>query len=319
MNCKRNAVCIAKKIRYLELLWYGLESRSENKRNEKQEQREWQMNALPVLSTLQRTNHTESQTHVTNEPQIDYYLLAIHEDRDTALLSLLKSFIQCAPQMVLQIYLLAKSKPDFNLSKEYVQMAAIISSLFEMSWSMASYNRALRRSTPNKLNVSRMATITHFLWRFCTIGSRVLAIALFTSEYSYWVCPVAIGHWGVMTIWIMHQQTRFCDSERGDQRPCHEYVFNMIVGAIYLFCFLNVKDEPTRYKYLSFYTIVFSENISFIILWYVRSDPLNWYHTPALATVLGAFGVGMLLMLIYYWFLHPNGRPLWVNRAARCC
>jgi hypothetical protein len=198
-------------------------------------------------------------------------------------------------------------------------MAAIISSLIELSWSIASYNRALRRSTPDKRNTTRFGTILQFLWRVCTIGSRVLAVALFMSEYSYWLCPIGIGHWGVMTIWIMHQQTRFCDNDRGDPRPCHEYLFNMIIGAIYLFCFLNVKDEPTRYKYLSYYTIAFAENISLILLWYIKSDPTKWYHTPALVTVISAFFAGILFMLIYYWFFHPNGRPLWINRAARCC
>jgi hypothetical protein len=206
-----------------------------------------------------------------------------------------------------------------HLTAEYVQMASILSSLFEISWSIASYNRALRRSTPNKRNATRFATIVQFLWRFCTISSRVLAVGLFISEFSYWVCPVAIGHWGIMTIWLMHQQTRFCDTDTGEARPCQEYLFNMIIGAIYLFCFVNVKDEPTRYKYLAYYLIAFVQNISFIVLWYLKSDPLKWYHIPALIAVVAAFLLGILLMLIYYWFLHPNGRPLWINRAARCC
>jgi hypothetical protein len=124
------------KLRYIELLWYGFESRSANRRNAKRQQREWQINTLPALSTLQRTNLTEGQSQVclikdhilnnfltichilqeTNEPEIDYYLLMIHEDRDTALLSLLKSFMQCAPQLVLQIYLLAKHKQYSNVT-----------------------------------------------------------------------------------------------------------------------------------------------------------------------------------------------------------
>jgi hypothetical protein len=93
----------------------------------------------------------------------------------------------------------------------------------------------------------------------------------------------------------------------------------MIIGAIYLFCFLNVKDEPTRYKYLSYYIIAFAENISLILLWYFKNDPTKWYHIPALVAVISAFAAGILFMLIYYWFFHPNGRPLWINRAARCC
>ena len=125
--------------RYLELLWYGLESRSANKRSQKRQERDWQQ--INALSTLHRNNLSEGQTpaqvcthiqtlivfetgfwrittflslQITNEPEIDYYILMIHSDRDTALLSLLKSFIQCAPQMVLQIYLLVRHSPNFN-------------------------------------------------------------------------------------------------------------------------------------------------------------------------------------------------------------
>lgn len=124
--------------RYLQLLWYGLECRSAERRNEKRQHRDWQMNTLPAtLSTLNRNNLNEGHsaqvlsyasrqrpTHntltvclfsqITNEPEIDYYILSVHEDRDTALLSLVKSFIQCGPQMVLQIYLLVRHSPNFN-------------------------------------------------------------------------------------------------------------------------------------------------------------------------------------------------------------
>lgn len=122
----------------------------------------------------------------------------------------------------------------------------------------------------------------------------------------------------------MHQGTRFCDTESGEQRPCHEYLFNMVIGAIYLLCFLNVKDEPTRYKYCAFYVIAFVENTTLISLWYLRvaGDPLRvtlWYLVPSMAGVVGAFCAGMIFMFLYYRFFHPNGKPLWVNRAARCC
>ena len=126
------------------------------------------------------------------------------------------------------------------------QVACIASSLFEISWSLASYQRALRRSVPDKRNMTKMGTLLQFAWRFLTISSRSVAIALFASAYGLWLVPVAIGHWGVMTVWVMHQGTRFCDTERGEPKQCQEYLLNMVIGAIYLLCFLNVKDEPTR-------------------------------------------------------------------------
>lgn len=170
-------------------------------------------------------------------------------------------------------------------------------------------------------------TVLQFFWRFCTIGSRAFAVALFASQFSYWLFPIAIGHWGVMTIWIMHQGTRFCDTEQGEPRPCFEYALNMILGAIYLVCFLNVKDEPTRFKYLSYYLIVFVENVAFVLLWFFHSQSATTitnlnailYQLPVLIAVIASFVIGISFMLVYYRFFHPNGRPLWINRAAKCC
>ena len=212
------------------------------------------------------------------------------------------------------------------------QLASIISSLIYISWSLASYHRAVRRCIPSKRKMSVMAIILQILWRFFTLTSRLVAIGLFISAYSYWILPIAIGHWGVMTIWIMHQGTSFCRSEQ------LEYLFNMIIGTVYLFCLLNIKDEPTRYKYSAYYVIVFIENTLFIALWYMKvtshslssiigvgspspMQSITVNHT-ALAIASGVFGsffAGIVFMLLYYRFFHPNGRPLWANKAAKCC
>lgn len=50
-----------------------------------------------------------------------------------------------------------------------VQLVAIGSSLFEISWSLASYQRALRRSVPDKRNMTKMGTLLQFCWRLLTI------------------------------------------------------------------------------------------------------------------------------------------------------
>ncbi|CAN8031204.1 unnamed protein product, partial [Ixodes persulcatus] len=216
-------------VRYIDLLVYGLRSRSREKRS-RQRQQQWHL--TPV-----RLEQPRSQ-------QVDYYLLMIHEDRDTALLALLESFMQSAPQLVLQLYILS-DRYDLRLQADALtvasQLASVGSSLFELCWSLASYHRALRRSVPDKQNMSRLGSALQFLWRLGTVAARSAALSLFASQYKYWLFPACIGHWGVMTVWVMHQGTRFCDGDSGRPRPCREYLFNMLIGAIYLFCFLNVK------------------------------------------------------------------------------
>lgn len=168
--------------------------------------------------------------------------------------------------------------------------------------------------------MSVIGMLLQFLWHAGSTGSRVIAVALFISQFGAWLAPISIGHWGIMAVWIMHQGTAFMEE------PTHlsEYLYNMLVGAIYLVQFLNVKDEPTRYKYSWYYAIVGAENVTLAILWAVRvseSAELEffWLRIPAIGAVVATFACGMIAMQLYYWCAHPNGRPLWVNKAARCC
>ncbi|XP_022657652.1 XK-related protein 4-like isoform X2 [Varroa destructor] len=293
-------------VRYLELLVYGVKSR----RQARQRGEQWPYAAV---------NRIEQP----KERQVDYYLLMIHEDRDTALLSLFKAVLQSAPQATLQIFLLAS---EFSLkghiANELIggcQLASAMSSLVSIALSLSSYHRALRRSVPDKYNMSRVGAILQFIWRLCTVGSRIICIALFTSEYTFWLIPLCVGHWGVMSVWVMHQGTRFCDTESGQPRQCEEYLFDMLIGAIYLVCFLNVKDEPTRYKYTGYYVITCIENVATIVLWYFRAGSHVWFRLPVLVGTPCLFAFGILIMAVYYRYYHPNGMLPIYNPIARCC
>lgn len=203
---------------------------------------------------------------------------------------------------------------------EIVRGVAMITSLVQISWSLCCWQRAKRRMTPGKRNMTKMGTILQFMWHALMIGSRVGAIVLFTSRYGFWIVPVAIGHWGIMSVWIMHQGTNFCDDPlTGTCRPCQEYMLDMMIGAIYLICLIPVKDEATRYKYTAFYSITFSENALLALSWYVCLHEQVWYQVPALVWVFGSFGLGLFFMLLYYRYFHPNGKLLRVNRTASCC
>lgn len=207
---------------------------------------------------------------------------------------------------------------------ESVRAGSIITSLAHVSWSLCSHCRALRRLKPLKRNVTPAGMFLMFLWRFLTIGSRIVAIALFTCKFGYWIVPIAIGHWGFMTIWVLHQGTNFCDSSTtGQPRPFREYLVNFLIGAIYLFCFIPVKhSEATRVKYSVFYAIALLQNSSMALTWYycnVTSGQVVWFQLPALVWVHGAFVSGLFFMLLYYRYFHPSGRPLRVKQPARCC
>ena len=52
--------------------------------------------------------------------QAEYYELLLHEERDSAILELMSSFMQNAPQLILQLYILAKRPPESKTENDYI-------------------------------------------------------------------------------------------------------------------------------------------------------------------------------------------------------
>lgn len=163
---------------------------------------------------------------------------------------------------------------------------------------------------PHKRNLSRCGSLMQLLWRFGTVTARLLSFSLFASAFKSWVFLVIVVHWWLMFAWISLQKTEFCANEYGDEHPWQERLFNLVMSAIGITCFVNVKDEPTRFKYSCYYAAVLLENGLMVGMWYSRADPKLWYHLPSLVGVSASFVAGLLFMLTYYGFFHPNGRLL---------
>ncbi len=126
-----------------------------------------------------------------------------------------------------------------------------------------------------------------------------------------------------MTAWVISQKTDFCAT------VWEERVYNAVAGAIYCFCFFNLKEGQSRGRVAIFYTVIILENFAFVAMfWY--SNHLS--KTPRHDVALGAFIIvaagtipqgedhmrctfvlflgtfmGMTSMLLYYRFFHPAG------------
>ena len=73
-------------------------------------------------------------------------------------------------------------------------------------------------------------------------------------------------HWLVMTVWIVSQQTDFCDSK------LQELIFDCIVGVIYCFSFFNLKEGKTRWRACVFYFVIFLENAALLSVWFLENQ-----------------------------------------------
>lgn len=113
-----------------------------------------------------------------------------------------------------------------------------------------------------------------------------------------------------MTAWIsIFDRTWFCRRTNGKIDNSLEFIFGSVLGLVYIFAFLPTKDGETRYKYSFVYTLYFLENTAALILWIKWGNPelkTYWWYFPLVTFTFFSFLVGIVLMLIYYWYFHPE-------------
>jgi hypothetical protein len=221
------------------------------------------------------------------------YMKMIYEDADATMLRLFESFMESAPQLMLQVYIITQNYPfdDYEYWTAIVQGVSITSSLFSISWSLVSYAKSLRISLSNKIPMTYWSISVMFLWEFFSITARMIALALFTSAFVRYVGIVCLVHWLIMTTWIYSMKTNFCNTK------LEEIGFNAVLGVIFIFCYFNPVDTPTRFRYLVFYAFMFVENSALMALWVKHVNYAASIKSIALYAHYSCFILGIIIMV----------------------
>ncbi|XP_065764313.1 XK-related protein 6 [Muntiacus reevesi] len=256
-----------------------------------------------------RTMYLGIQSQRQKEHQRRFYWAMMYEYADVNMLRLLETFLESAPQLVLQLCIMIQKS-----RAETLPCVSSVTSLMSLAWVLASYHKLLRDSRDDKKSMSYRGALIHLFWRLFTISSRVISFALFASIFQLYFGIFVVVHWCAMAFWIIHGGTDFCMSK------WEEILFNMVVGIVYIFCWFNVKEGRTRYRMFAYYTIVLTENAALTFLWYFYRNPetTDSYAVPALCCVFISFVAGIALMLLYYGVLHPMGPRIKIL-ASSCC
>ncbi|KAM3927881.1 XK-related protein 4 [Leptodactylus fuscus] len=238
-----------------------------------------------------------------------FYWKMVYEYADVSMLHLLATFLESAPQLVLQLCIVVQTR-----SLQAIQGLTAAASLVSLAWALASYQKALRDSRDDKKPISYMAVIIQFCWHFFTIAARVITFALFASVFQLYFGIFIVLHWCIMTFWIVHCETEFCITK------WEEIVFDMVVGIIYIFSWFNVKEGRTRCRLFIYYFVILLENTALSTLWYIYKSPqiLDAFAIPALCVVFSSFLTGIVFMLMYYAFFHPNGPRFGQSPSCAC-
>uniref|UniRef100_A0A1A7Y2P3 XK-related protein n=1 Tax=Iconisemion striatum TaxID=60296 RepID=A0A1A7Y2P3_9TELE len=228
-------------------------------------------------------------------PDEDVYC-EIMQQADVSALRLFEALVVTLPETLLHTYVLICT--DIGVKSPASVCFAVC--LLSLAWALVLYARACSLIRPGHLQMTPAAILCRLLWRVSMLGSRFAVLMLFTRIFQQWVLGVIGVHWLGATFWMVSQQT---DIIRSTSRW---RLFNLVLGAVHIFLFLNVKYGQSRYRMAGFYLVMFLENALLLLASSWLFAMVSWDTVGIPAAVFCSFLIGVIALVLYYRFLHPK-------------
>ncbi|RVE53748.1 hypothetical protein evm_001640 [Chilo suppressalis] len=223
------------------------------------------------------------------------------QQNDLSLLHFLHVFTGTVPQVILQSYAVIVMNDNYH-TKVFALTASIASVICGCSNYIYSIGAFYNQ------NINWKSLLSKYIWHFSMLLGRISSILLCTICFGLWsLIPLAL-HWTAMTFWIITQKTTFCHNK------LEETLYNVVMGFVYYFCYINLKEGSTRYRLIIFYSLTVTENFGSLFLYYLFSnyDQQNkTWSMVATVFVIGGTMIGIFSMILYYRYFHFNGPIQW--------
>ncbi|XP_035384708.1 XK-related protein 5a [Electrophorus electricus] len=219
---------------------------------------------------------------------------------DVSALRLVEVFVLTLPQSLTHTYVLAAT--DFSLASPVALCSGTC--LLSLSWALVLYSRACCLTRPGHLLMPPAALLCQLLWRAGMLAARWVSLALFARSFGWWVVGVVGSHWLIAAFWLVSQQTDICVG-RWPWR-----MFNLVLGGVHVFLFLNVKDGPSRFRMAGFYTVMLLENTMLLLAASDLLSEASWDSLTIPTAVLCSYLIGLTSLVLYYRFLHPKSTEI---------
>ncbi|GFR93485.1 XK-related protein [Elysia marginata] len=225
-----------------------------------------------------------------------FTLRALRSQSDVSILRLFEAFLESAPQLVLQLYIIFHS----NKGSWFAGVSAVCS-LVSLTWAMTAYSDSQRRAHCSLYKRRMVRLLMHYLWQLFMTGSRIAAFVFCAFALRNLVLAVMGGHWLIAFIWISIRGTDFGTD------CCERWMFRVVCGFIYIFVFLNLNDGISRWRVTAYYVLVLLENTGMLVVYVILDGNVDGIVT-AFVFVYGSYMLGLVCMALYYSYLHPTGR-----------
>ncbi|XP_037724964.1 XK-related protein 6 isoform X1 [Drosophila subpulchrella] len=235
--------------------------------------------------------YTEAKRRDDQQEEIRYYQKLTTEECNVSFVRLFDSFLESAPQKILQLVIVLRSIKDFT----YFRLIAFVVYFGNIAWCIQAYNHSNRLVQLDKHDIAAKGRSLQFLFLFCLTVSRTLCIAYVASLYPIETLIFCAAHACFCGTIVF-----FVDSPMIAESRFMNYLYCLCFGVVYLFIFTPVKDAPTKYKYVFYLSFCLLQN-SLACALYI---PL--YLSIA---IIALYVVGIMLIVFYYTNCHPNTIP----------
>ncbi|KAK3087913.1 hypothetical protein FSP39_012385 [Pinctada imbricata] len=233
----------------------------------------------------------------------------------TALIILLEGFFESASQLILQLYLSIIHPQEEEITTRLLRSAALVGSGVGLAWSLVSVRRTNRLQDQNEENDETICgSIMYFLAKLCEVGPRVVLMALFASQYTFFAFVLGGLHWFICSVW-----TFIIDKTR-ENKKCINIILKVLIGYPLIFCFVDLdyvytetdrEHIPTRYKMLIYYIVFYIENWIMFGLWVATTSYTHtWFYPTAISFVASGMVLHFAFQTFYYKVCHPESHNI---------
>ena len=211
---------------------------------------------------------------------------------------LAEAALEAAPQFIIQLYAMAVQQQSVSI----IQMVSLPVSFLSLAWA-STVGDEFVRSAEGHFHFSVKHTVLLFVTHLFILSSRLVAVALFTVSYKWWVTSVLIFHCTVITIC---DRVRLC-------RAAHN--FYGLRRSVSFFCLHWLRDDLPFYDYGGYERLNMQlvsnvpfviENITLILLFYFSNFPHTWYSLPVTICVCLFAVLGAVMRLTYFYFSYKD-------------
>ena len=251
---------------------------------------------------------------------------------DLTFLKLIESFMEAAPQLILQLYVYIVS-PQSDLVYRIVTPISLLFSLVSLALAITDYHSAGKDTFHYMFNSDgddshpRLLWTAYFViifWQLCLIISRTLAFAFFATEFGLYLFVFLLAHFLVMVVWIYSSSYKMfrCEPIGSDEtdsrkirynyRLLHPFVMltrncflEFVIAAFNSFFFFKFTEASKKTAVL-YYILLAVENIILISLFLAFTDsPVKWNNIIGFISTFVSFALGLGFMILYYCYYHP--------------